>query len=204
MHPNPVFRSETAERNLAFARARGFGQLTVCGADGPLAAHVPFRLDVDGASAELHLMRSSPVARALAQPRPALLAVSGPDGYVSPDWYGLADQVPTWNYVAAHLRGRLEALPASALRSVLDRLSDAMEARLPKAPWTSAKMSPGVMERMMRSLVACRLTIETVEGTWKLGQNKPGPAREGAAAGIAGAGVPGQERAELVRLMREA
>jgi transcriptional regulator len=204
MHPNPVFRGETAERNLAFARARGFGQLTVCGADGPLAAHVPFRLDADGASAELHLMRSSPVARALAQPRPALLAVSGPDGYVSPDWYGLADQVPTWNYVAVHLRGRLEALPASALRSVLDRLSDTMEARLPKAPWTSAKMAPGVMERMMRSLVACRLTIETVEGTWKLGQNKPGPAREGAAAGIAGAGVPGQERAELVRLMREA
>ena len=209
MHPNPVFRAEPAARHLDFARARAFGQLTLCAPgtgpeEGPLAAHVPFLLDTEGTSAELHLMRSNPVARALDAPRPALLTVTGPDGYVSPDWYGMDDQVPTWNYVAVHLRGTLEALPADALRGVLDRLSDAMEARLDKRPWTTAKMSPGVMDRMMRSLVACRLTVASVDGTWKLGQNKPDAARLSAAGALVQEGAPGQERTALAAWMRAA
>jgi len=54
-----------------------------------------------------HLVRSNPIAQCLrAGERKAVLAVSGPDAYVSPDWYArMPDQVPTWNYVAVHLRG---------------------------------------------------------------------------------------------------
>lgn len=202
MHPNPAFRTAPAAANLAFARERGFGMLTVNGPDGPLAAHIPFLLAEDGASAELHLVRSNPVARSLAAPVPALMAVSGPDGYVSPDWYGLADQVPTWNYVAVHLRGRLELLADAALRDHLDRLSDAFEARLlPKAPWKTAKMPPDILDRFMRMIVPCRLTVDDVQGTWKLGQNKPADARLGAAAGLASS-VTGQETPRLAGLMR--
>lgn len=202
MHPNPIFRKTPAADNLAYARERAFGQLTLCGPEGPLAAHVPFVLAGDGTSLELHLMRSNPVARALDRPRPALLAVSGPDGYVSPDWYGVPDQVPTWNYVAVHLRGELELLPQSELRGVLDRLSDAMEARIPKRPWRSDKMTPGMMDRMMRALVACRMTVTSVDGTWKLSQNKPEDARHGAADGVEAAWAPGQEVRLLAGLMR--
>ena len=82
MHPNPIFRQADAARNLAFARARAFGILSVNGAEGPLLAHVPFLLNADGTAADLHLVRSNPVARALATPQPAVIAVSGPDGYV--------------------------------------------------------------------------------------------------------------------------
>jgi len=190
---------------LAFVRERAFGQLSVDGgAEGPLASHVPVLLDADGGTAEMHLVRSTPLARGLETPRPALLAVTGADGYVSPDWYGLPDQVPTWNYVAVHLRGTLRALPEAELRGVLDRLSDAMEARLDKPPWTTAKMTPDTMARMMRALVACRLEIARVEGTFKLSQNKPAAARQGAAAALAAGGVPGQETATLAALMRAA
>ena len=108
MHPNPIFHTESAERNLAFARARAFGVLAVNGADGPMMAHVPFLIDEDGAQLHLHLVRSNPIARALKAPMQARSAVSGADGYISPDWYGVPDQVPTWNYVAVHLTGVLE------------------------------------------------------------------------------------------------
>jgi len=204
MHPNPVFRAEERARNVAFARRRAFGSLCLSGPDGPLVAHIPFVLDADAREAEVHLMRSNPVARALEAPQPALLAVTGPDGYVSPDWYGIPDQVPTWNYVAVHLRGTLERLEGEALRGVLDRLSDAMEARLPKKPWHSGKMSPGVMERMMRALVPCRMDIAGIDGTWKLSQNKADAARVGAAAGVAEGTAPGQEIDALAALMRDA
>lgn len=202
MHPNPAFRQTPADRNLTFARERGFGILTVNGETGPLAAHVPFILAEDGQSAELHLVRSNPVARALASPQPALLAVSGPDGYVSPDWYGVEDQVPTWNYIAVHLRGRLELLPETALRDHLDRLSAQFEDRLlPKPPWLTSKMSVEIMPRFMRAIVPVRLTIEDLQGTWKLNQNKPEDVRLRAADHV-GTSAIGSELALLAQLMK--
>jgi transcriptional regulator len=204
MHPNPAFRRVPVETSLAFARGRGFGVLCVNADEGPSASHVPFLLAPDGGSAELHLVRSNPILRMLSSPRPAVIVVSGPDGYVSPDWYGLEDQVPTWNYVAVHLRGVLEACDAEELRAMLDRLSGVFEDRLaPKRPWTSDKMSPGSMERLMRSIAPCRLRVTDVQATWKLNQNKPAAARLAAAEHVAASGQ-GQDLAGLGALMRAA
>ncbi|MEX5727789.1 transcriptional regulator [Rhodovulum iodosum] len=202
MHPNRAFRSEPHDRNVAFARARGFGVLTVNGADGPLASHVPFLLSEDGTLLETHLVRSTPLARSL--PAPALMAVAGPDGYISPDWYGVPDQVPTWNYVAVHLRGTLEAAPPDTLRDLLDRQSALFEAGLaPKPPWTTAKMPEAAMERLMRAIVPCRMRVADVDGTWKLSQNKPPAARLGAAAGLDLAGPEARMLADLMRALSD-
>lgn len=183
MHPNPAFRQTPAADSLAFARARGFGLLMLNGAAGPLVAHVPFLLDADGSAAELHLSRGNPICRAVL-PGPAVIAVSGPDAYISPDWYGphdqVPDQVPTWNYVAVHLRGVLEPLPPEALRPHVDALSAEHEGRIAgKRPWTSAKMTEGAIERLMRMILPFRFRVEAVEGTWKLNQNKEAAMREG-------------------------
>jgi transcriptional regulator len=201
MHPNPAFRGEPRERHLAFARTRAFGLLAVSAGAGPLLSHIPFLLNDDGTEAHLHLVRSNPIAQLA--PGPAVIAVSGPDGYVSPDWYGVPDQVPTWNYVAVHLRGRLEPLPVDAMHALLDRQSAHFEAMLaPKTPWTTGKMTPGVMERMMRAILPFRLVIDSVDGTWKLGQNKDAAARLGAADRIESG--TGHELGELADLMRGA
>jgi transcriptional regulator len=193
MHPNPAFRQTPPADMLAFVRARGFGTLILPDAPWPMVSHIPFALAEDGGVAEFHLARSNPIARAPGGP--AMIAVTGPDAYVSPDWYGAPDQVPTWNYVAVHLRGRLEPVPEDALHGHLDRLSAEFEARLaPKRPWTSAKMGPGVMERMMRGILPFRLVIDDMQGTWKLGQNKTADQQAGAASGISatplGLGAP--------------
>lgn len=188
MHPNPAFRRVPEARSLAFARGRGFGTLAVDGgAAGPLLAHVPFLLSGDGREAETHLARPNPVLARL--PCPAVLAVPGPEGYVSPDWYGIEGQVPTWNYVAVHLRGLLSPAPEGSLRGHLDRLSALFEERLPKPPWTAAKMDPDVLGRMMRAIVPVTLRVEGVEATWKLSQNKPEAARLGAAEGVSDAAL---------------
>ncbi|MGM0586192.1 MAG: FMN-binding negative transcriptional regulator [Pseudomonadota bacterium] len=190
MHPNPAFRKADEARNLAFAQARGFGVLTLADPEGgfPLAAHVPFLIAEDGAEAEMHLVRSNPVARALRDgPLKALLAVSGPDGYISPDWYGDPGQVPTWNYVAVHLRGTLRLLPHAELRAHLARLSARFESELaPKKPWTMDKMTEEAIVRMERGIVPARFEVARIDGTWKLNQNKPEEARLGAAGNVPG------------------
>lgn len=202
MHPNPAFRKSSDDNNLGFARERGFGTLSVNGEDGPLNAHIPFVLSADGKYADLHLVRSNPITSALGQPVRAVLAVSGPDSYISPDWYGVDDQVPTWNYVAVHLRGTLTQMPADTLRASIDRLAAHFEERLlPKAPWTNDKMPPEALAKMMRMIVPFRFDVDTVDGTWKLGQNKPNDARASAANHLQAYGV-GQETKLLAALMK--
>ena len=63
-------------------------------------------------------------------------------------------------------------------------------------------MTEGVAEKMMRMLVPMRMTIRTVEQTWKLNQNKTESMRLAAATGLETTGF-GHEIAELAALMRE-
>ena len=200
MHPNPAFRGTPREKNIAFARERGFGTLAVNSGDGPLLSHVPFLLDEDGETADLHLVRSNPIAR-LTGAQSAVISITGGDAYVSPDWYEQADQVPTWNYVAVHLRGMLEPLPHEEMRAMLDRQSAGYETRLPKPPWTTSKMTPNVLERMMRQILPFRFRINAIDGTWKLNQNKPADARLSAADHVAESAL-GSDTGQLAALMR--
>jgi transcriptional regulator len=202
MHPNPAYRQQPDARALAFAAERGFGSLTVAGPDGVLAAHIPFIVE-DGVMAA-HLVRSNPLARLLKDgPATALMIVFGPDGYISPDWYGEDDRVPTWNYAAVHLRGQLRLIDEAGLRAHLDRLSGKFEARLlPKPVWKTDKMTPEVLAKMLRQIVPVEMEIETVDSTFKLNQNGAANARLGAASGLAAGGTPGMETAALAALMR--
>jgi transcriptional regulator len=200
MHTNPAFRQTDEAVALDFARARGFGTLVMNGDPLPLLSHIPFLLHPDR-SADLHLTRSNPIARAVADRAPALIAVAGGDGYVSPDWYGVEGQVPTWNYVAVHLVGELERRPDAELAALLDRLSEHFERRLaPKPVWRASKLEPQALARLMRMIVPFRFHLTELRSTFKLSQNKPDAARLAAAQALAAAGV-GQELSALAALM---
>lgn len=204
MHPNPAFRAEERARHIEFARDRGFGVLALSTDGVPLLSHVPFLLSEDGLVVELHLVRSNPIVRALGAPKAVKIAVQGPDGYISPDWYEVEDQVPTWNYVAVHLTGQLELRPQDELLDLLNRQSTFYEERLlPKPPWDTGKMSDEALTKMMRMIVPCRMQVEEVQGTWKLSQNKPDDVRLRASEQVASSGI-GSELSVLQELMRKA
>lgn len=201
MHPNPIFRRTDHAKAFELLRSRAFGQVTVM-IDGILhAAHVPLLLNDDETSVDIHLVRSNPIARGLTTPIDALVTVTGPDGYVSPDWYGAEDQVPTWNYVAVQLRGTLQKLDQEQMRDVLDRQSAHFETQLPKTPWASAKMTPEILDKMMKQIVPCRLSISDLQSTFKLNQNKPDDVRLRAADAMENSGI-GLETGSLAALMR--
>jgi transcriptional regulator len=200
-----MFKPDRAA-SLAFAQARGFA--TVCAFDGnkPIASLLPFYLDYadDGtARAAFHVARHNPLVRLAGGASSWLLAVSGADAYVSPDWYVSPDQVPTWLYQAVHLTGTVRQLSDDELAVQIDTLSAKFENWLaPKKPWTTSKMTAGRLEAMKKAIVGLVMTVEDVEGSFKLNQHKS----EADYAAVAGAlaSQPEAGSQQIAQLMREA
>jgi transcriptional regulator len=179
MHPNRTFAWEDREAMLAFVADIAFA--TIC-AEGPAIVHAPV-LVAGPDRLRFHVSRGN---RAKLDDRRAIVSVLGPDAYISPDWYGQDDQVPTWNYLAVEAEGPLRRLDEAELAGLLDDLSAAHETKLaPKPAWTRAKMSPGRFEGMLKAIIGYELAIEALRGTRKLGQNKDEATRRAAAAGLA-------------------
>ena len=211
MHPNPIFKKAANRQNIKFTQFRGFGTLAINAPNpgeadetsivGPMISHIPFVLDDTGEHLLAHLVRSNPMVKALENETPSVIAVTGPDSYISPDWYKFDDQVPTWNYVAVHLRGMIKRVPDENLPEILNQLSRQFEQRLaPKPEWHKDKMDQQALDRMMKMIVPISMQISTIEGTWKLSQNKSDEARKNAASMVMTDGI-GTEREELACLM---
>ncbi|MBO4224535.1 FMN-binding negative transcriptional regulator [Bradyrhizobium neotropicale] len=204
MYTPPPFKPDRAA-SLAFAEARGFG--LVCAWDGakPIASPLPFYLSyaADGTPrAVFHLARHNPLIK-LAGTSSWLLAVTGSDAYVSADWYVSRDQVPTWLYQAVHLSGAVRPLSDDELAVQIDTLSAKFENRLlPKKPWTSAKMTAGRLEAMKKAIVGLEMTVEEVEGSFKLNQHKSETDYAAVAGALASQTDAGAQ--QIAHLMRQA
>jgi transcriptional regulator len=174
MYTPPIFKPDRAA-SLAFAEARGFG--IACAWDGakPIASALPFYLTYtdDGTPRLLfHVARHNPLVK-LAGGTSWLLAINGADAYVSADWYVSPDQVPTWLYQAVHLTGPVRILSNDELAEQIETLSAKFEGRLlPKKPWMSSKMTAGRLEAMKKAIVGLVMTVEEIEGSFKLNQHK--------------------------------
>jgi transcriptional regulator len=179
MHPASAFLETDQDRLRNLIAERGFGLIIAQGSDGPVCAHAPVLLEQS--ILRFHLSSANGLNAALAQDPRALCVVTGPDAYVSPDWYGIRDQVPTWNYVSAEISGTVRAIAPEQAALMLDDLSAMFEARLaPKPVWTRAKMDPVRFDTMVRQgIIAYEMDVTNLTGVSKLSQNKPRQAIEG-------------------------
>jgi transcriptional regulator len=183
MYVHPAFKVDPAALEGLLVE-RGFGTLVAFDGTKPVGVHVPFLLDAARGEIELHVARVNPIHTIIARNPVVLLTCMGPDAYISPDWYESENQVPTWNYVAAHVTGTAELMPAEALRGHVDRLSARFENALPKTPWTSDKMDPRRLAAMLNAIVGIIVKIESLEGQWKLGQHKGRGDHDGAVTSL--------------------
>jgi transcriptional regulator len=196
MHPNSSFRWEDRAALRSFARDIGFGMIVAATPDGLRVAHMPF-VFLDDDRIGFHLARGNALTKHL-HGQEAMLVVNGPDGYISPDYYGIDDQVPTWNYMAIECAGLVRQMDRDELAAQVDAVSAEHERRLaPKPEWTRAKMTDGLFDKMLGAIIGFELTVTAWRSTAKLGQNKPEEARLRAADGTEAAGNQG-----IAHLMR--
>ena|SRR5690348_4624794 len=174
--------------------AHGAADLVTSTAEGLLATMLPFVFDPDaGEHGALlgHVARNNPQWRE-APAGEALVIVRGPDAYVSPSWYASKSEhgrvVPTWNYVTAHVYGRLVVHDDTQwVEALVRRLTEQREAALPH-PWSVDDAPAAFVAGQLRAIVGLELQITRIEAKAKLSQNRPAADVDGVVAGLAARG----------------
>ena len=166
----------------------GAADLITLTADGLLATMLPFAYEpAAGQHGALlgHVARNNDQWRKPAQGE-SLAIVRGPDAYVSPSWYAAKAEhgrvVPTWNYVTAHVYGRLVVHDDPAwVEDVVRRLTAKHEAARLQNPGQSPEWSVDDAPRKF-------IEITRIEAKAKLSQNRPETDVPGIVAGLTARG----------------
>ena len=167
----PHFEIADRAQALEIIASNPFGLLITCEEGVPYVSHLPLiaRMQEDRLSVVGHVARENPQARAISARLPATAVFSGPHAYVSASWYERPyETVPTWNYAAVHVRGRLSGMDAwEAVRA----LTAITEGSKPGA-WDPERLDPRYRAGQLRGIVAFRLDADSIYAKAKLSQNR--------------------------------
>ena len=156
-----------------FMEQYSFATLVTQDASDLIASHVPFVLDRNmGRYGRLrgHLAGRNPQLSHLASGSEALVIFQGPHSYISPSWYSAPNNVPTWNYTAVHAYGIPKMMDRAALVVLLKDLVRQYE-RSFEQPWDFDAEASWIQD-LLPQIAAFEIEIETLQGKFKLNQNR--------------------------------
>ena len=175
MYIPPYFREERLPVLHDFMREHPLATLVTIGPDGMSANHLPLMVmesrDPYG-SLVGHVARGNPVWKTA--DTPALVIFSGPEHYISPNWYASKQEhgrvVPTWNYSAVHVHGVLRIHDnRDWLLNLVTRLTGETHERQFEAPWKVSDAPAEYVEGLLKGIVGIEIPIDRIEGKWKMG-----------------------------------
>jgi transcriptional regulator len=180
-----------------FIDAHAFGTLVTIADGRPFVSHLPFLADRAAGILHCHVARVNPHWSLIARSPQVLAIFAGPHGYVSPTWYAERGGVPTWNYTVVHAHGSAQAVDdAERTRKHVEALAAKYERGRP-APWV-----PDYDLRRLTGIVGIEIRVASLEGKFKLSQNRSEPDRARVIAELAASGR--DEDAALAQLMTAA
>ncbi|MDE1176535.1 MAG: FMN-binding negative transcriptional regulator [Edaphobacter sp.] len=188
----PKFNEETRLEVLdGLMRSHPLAALVTMGASGLFATHLPVVLHRESETRAVlrgHLARANQQWKKFDASVPALAIFSGPEHYITPGWYPekqvSGKVVPTWNYAVVHAYGTLRVIEDAAwLLEHLNTLVDTHEASFVK-PWSVADAPADYVAAIAKGIVGIELTIDRLEGKWKVSQNQDEATRMRVAEGL--------------------
>lgn len=185
------FRESSIEQLHDLIVKHPLGLLVTHGDNGLEASPIPFLLYADeGKYGKLraHLAKANPHWKSLGEHTECLVVFQGPDGYVTPSWYPSKAEtnkvVPTWNYATVQVWGRATVIEDVAwLRRQLDDLTACQEMLRPQ-PWSVSDAPTDYITTQMKAIIGIEISINRIDGKWKMSQNKEDADREGVIAGM--------------------
>ncbi len=174
MRKNPAYLLDDVEEIKRMIDENPWATLVSQTSTGLIASHYPILVDPDykGLSVVTHLGRPDDRIHELPK-HELMIIVQGPHGYISSSWYGEHVEVPTWNFLAAHLSGVPEILRPEENSLVLHRLVERFESRVENPRLLDGTQADADnAERDMRGTVGLRLTPTRVVAKRKMSQNQ--------------------------------
>lgn len=171
MYIPELYKNENQEEIQNFIHQNGFGIL-VNQTNGKLwATHIPLLLEEKDGKQLLvgHISKLNPQAESFKTNDDVLAIFSGSHSYISSSWYD-HENVPTWNYLAVHVYGKLSVYNQEQAVESLKRLVDKYEAKS-KNPVRVEDLSEKTM-REAKGIIAFEIEITAVEAQKKLSQNR--------------------------------
>ncbi|HEY0092158.1 MAG TPA: FMN-binding negative transcriptional regulator [Flavobacterium sp.] len=172
MYIPEIYKNEHPENIREFIRNNSFAIL-VSTVDGkPWATHIPIELEINAEGKEVlcgHISIENPQWKAFNPNEEVLAIFQGPHSYISSSWYD-HENVPTWNYIAVHVYGRIKILEGDAVFAHLKKLVDKYEAAS-ENPVSVENFSEQTMLQA-RGIVVFEIVITAIQAKRKLSQNR--------------------------------
>ncbi len=114
-----------------------------------------------------HMARANETWKAL-DGTSALFIFHGPHHFISPNYYGTENNVPTWNYISVHVRGIVRIREDEAfLKRALLILGNKED------PGFDMEKNITENQKLLISIVGLDIEIKEICGKFKLAQSKP-------------------------------
>ncbi|GMN09292.1 protease synthase/sporulation negative transcriptional regulator PaiB [Croceitalea sp. MTPC9] len=167
------YKNENVAEVKDFLKRNSFGIL-INQVDGkPWATHIPLELEEDENGKELlvsHISRANPQWKEFEKQPEVLCIFNGPHSYISSSWYK-EEEVPTWDYIAVHVYGKLTILDEEAVMASLHKLVNKYE-KGSKSPISLHEMSSKTL-RQVKGVVGFKIEITDIQAAYKLSQTRP-------------------------------
>jgi transcriptional regulator len=204
MRENPYYELTDEAEIRRLIRENPWAVLVSNSSAGLVASHYPILLEEEREELSIvtHVGRPDDQVHELGE-HELLVIVQGPHGYISSSWYGDHIEVPTWNFIVAHLSGVPELLEPEENFEVLTRLVAHFEQRVADPrPLDATPAVAADARRDSRGTVGLRLVPTRIVAKQKMSQNKPLEIAETVLAELEGDGPYASEA--LAREMRRA
>jgi transcriptional regulator len=172
MYIPDLYKNENQADIQNFIHQNGFAIL-VNQTNGKLwATHIPLVLEVNDKGNQIlvgHLSKANPQAESFKSNAEVLAIFSGAHSYISSSWYD-HENVPTWNYLAVHVYGKVTLYNHEQAVHSLKKLVDKYEAKS-EQPVRVENLTEKTM-REARGIIAFEIEITSIEAQKKLSQNR--------------------------------
>ncbi len=140
----------------------------------PFVTHLPIKLLETPQQNDVllgHVAKANPHARFLAARPQVLLSFMGPQAYMSPGVYDDLVRVPTWSYLAVHVKASVKILEGEAAKDAL--LKQLIADHEPPYAQQWRQLSESFTVPMLNAIVAFEMRIDDIQCKIKLNQHRP-------------------------------
>lgn len=159
----------------AFIRQNSFALLVSVENGLPVGTHLPLELEekVAGQGEFVlrgHIANANPQSAAFTSGQTFMAVFMEPHSYISSSWYA-KEKIPTWNYIAVHIYGKLRVQEPDELVQSLAALMQRYEAGSAH-PVKMSDISEKELHNNLKAITGFELSIDRVDTRFKLSQNR--------------------------------